>query len=48
MLAIVRGIEGMIAGGDGFVVDDVLVRWADDLYEINHTVSALVALCKSN
>lgn len=31
MLAVVSRIERMITGGDGFLVDEVLVRWADNL-----------------
>lgn len=39
VLAIVARVERMVAGGDGFLVDYVLVRWADDLDSTERRVS---------
>ena len=36
MLAVVLGIEGMVAGGHGGVVDDVRICGIHDLHEQTH------------
>lgn len=39
VLAVVSSIEGMVARGDSFLVDQVLVRWANDLEGTKRRVS---------
>lgn len=39
VLAVVSGVEGMVARGDSFLVDQVLVCWTNDLERTKRRVS---------